>query len=262
VPNWQRFDEQSVNGEGGTNPGFASVETVLHRRQVPMNFPIPIKAIVIDLDGTLLNTAPDLAHAAELMMAELGRPCPSLETIQTYIGNGVSRLVKRVLTGQMDAEPDPGMFERALDIYQKYYGQHVADQSRPFAGVVEGLEAMKAAGFRLACITNKAEQFTVPLLKSTELFKYFDLVLSGDTLPKRKPDPLPLLHAARHFGVDIGEVLLIGDSLNDTQAARAAGCPVFCVPYGYNRGRPVTELDLDAVVPSLIEASRLLVRAA
>jgi phosphoglycolate phosphatase len=227
-----------------------------------MNFPISIRVVVIDLDGTLLDTAPDLAHAAELMMAELGRPCPSLEAIQTYIGNGVSRLVKRVLTGQMDAEPEPALFDKALAVYQKYYGQHIADQSRPFAGVVEGLEAMRAAGFHLACITNKAEQFTHPLLKATGLFNYFELILSGDTLPRRKPDPLPLLHAARHFGVDISQVVLIGDSLNDTQAARAAGCPVFCVPYGYNRGRPVTELDLDAVVPTLVEASKLLAMAA
>jgi len=227
----------------------------------PSPFPIYVKAIVIDLDGTLLNTAPDLAHAAELMMAELGRPCPSLEAIQTYIGNGVSRLVKRVLTGQMEAEPDPLLFDKALSIYQKYYGEHVADQSRPFNGVVEGLEAMKAAGFRLACITNKAERFTRPLLKATGLFDYFELILSGDSLPRRKPDPLPLRHAAKHFGVDISQVLLIGDSLNDSQAARAAGCPVFCVPYGYNRGRPVTELDLDAVVPSLVEASKMVARA-
>jgi phosphoglycolate phosphatase len=191
-----------------------------------MNFPLPIKAVVIDLDGTLLNTAPDLAYAAELMMAELDMPCPSLETIQTYIGNGVSRLVKRVLTGDMDAEPDAELFARALPIYQKHYGAHVADQSRPFPGVVEGLEAFRKTGLHIACITNKAEQFTVPLLKDTGLFDYFELILSGDTLPKRKPDPLPLLHACEVFGIKPAELLLIGDSLNDTQAARAAGCPL------------------------------------
>ncbi len=226
-----------------------------------MNFPLPIKAVVIDLDGTLLDTAPDLAHAAELMMAELGRPCPSLDTIRTYIGNGVSRLVKRVLTGQMDAEPAPGLFERALPIYQKHYGKHVADHSRPFDGVIEGLEAMRAAGLHLACITNKAAQFTYPLLKATGLIDFFELILSGDALPRRKPDPLPLQHACETFGIQPHELLLIGDSLNDTQAARAAGCPVFCVPYGYNRGRPVTELDLDAVVPTLAEAARLVQKA-
>jgi len=223
-----------------------------------MNFPLPIKAVVIDLDGTLLDTAPDLAHAAELMMAELGRPCPPLGTIQTYIGNGVSRLVKRVLTGEMDAEPEAALFERAFPIYQKHYGAHVSLHSRPFPGVPEGLESFKAMGLHVACITNKAARFTVPLLKDTGLFGYFELILSGDTLPRRKPDPLPLLHACGVFGVAPAELLLIGDSLNDTQAARAAGCPVFCVPYGYNRGRPVAELDLDAVVPTLAEAAKLI----
>jgi phosphoglycolate phosphatase len=226
-----------------------------------MNFPLPIKAVVIDLDGTLLDTAPDLAYAAELMMAELGLPCPPQETIATYIGNGVSRLVKRVLTGEMHAEPDPALFEKALPIFQRHYGEHVSKYSRPFDGVVEGLDAFKAMGLHVACITNKAAAFTHPLLKDTGLIAYFELILSGDTLPKRKPDPLPLLHACEVFKVEPAELLLIGDSLNDTQAARAAGCPVFCVPYGYNRGRPVAELDLDAVVPSLVEASKMVVKA-
>ncbi|BBP03116.1 phosphoglycolate phosphatase, bacterial [Sulfuriferula plumbiphila] len=226
-----------------------------------MNFPIKIRAVVIDLDGTLLDTAPDLAHAAELMMAELGLPPVPLATIKTYIGNGVARLVKRVLTGSMDAEPDATLFARAYPIYQKHYGAHVSLHSRPFPGVVEGLQALRAMGLHVACITNKAEVFTLPLLRDTGLLDYFELVLSGDTLPKRKPDPLPLLHACRHFDVEPGELLLIGDSLNDTQAARAAGSPVFCVPYGYNRGRPVAELDQDAVVPSLLEAAQLITKA-
>lgn len=225
------------------------------------SFPLPIKAVVIDLDGTLLDTAPDLAHAAELMMAELGLPCPSLETISTYIGNGVSRLVKRVLTGDMDAEPDAALFEKAIASYNRHYSANVSLHSRPFEGVVEGLQAFKAMGLHVACITNKAEVFTHPLLKDTGLFDYFELILSGDTLPRRKPDPLPLLHACEVFKVKPAELLLIGDSLNDTQAARAAGSPVFCVPYGYNRGRPVAELDLDAVVPSLAVAARMVTKA-
>jgi len=225
------------------------------------SFPLPIKAVVIDLDGTLLNTAPDLAYAAELMMAELGLSCPSLETISTYIGNGVSRLVKRVLTGDMDAEPDAALFEKAIASYNKHYSANVSRYSRPFDGVVEGLQAFKAMGLHVACITNKAAAFTHPLLKDTGLFDYFELILSGDTLPKRKPDPLPLLHACEVFKVQPAELLLIGDSLNDTQAARAAGSPVFCVPYGYNRGRPVAELDLDAVVPTLADAAKMVTKA-
>jgi phosphoglycolate phosphatase len=222
-----------------------------------MNFPIDIKAVVIDLDGTLLDTAPDLAAAANRMLAELGRPPVSQEVLATYIGNGVSRLVKRVLTGEMDGEPDPELFARALSIFERHYGAHVADASRPFPGVVEGLEAFKAAGLRLACITNKAERFTLPLLSATHLAGYFELILSGDTLPRKKPDPLPLRFACEHFHISPDELLLIGDSVNDAQAAAAAGCHVFVVPYGYNRGRPVEELEVDAVVDSLLAASRL-----
>ena len=226
-----------------------------------MNFPLAVKVVVIDLDGTLLDTAPDLAYAAELMMNELGLPPPPLATIKTYIGNGVSRLAKRVLTGEMDAEPDPALFARGYASYQKHYGENVSRFSRPFAGVVAGLEALRAMGVHLACITNKAEAFTLPLLRDTGLLDYFELILSGDSLPKRKPDPMPLLHACQHFGADPAQLLLIGDSLNDTQAARSAGCPVFCVPYGYNRGCPVSDLAPDAVVASLHEAATLITKA-
>jgi phosphoglycolate phosphatase len=223
-----------------------------------MDFPLRVRAVMIDLDGTLLDTAPDLADAAEAMLKELGLPTLELAEIKTYIGNGVSRLVKRCLTRDLHAEPDAELFARALAIYEKHYGAHVSRKSQPFPGVVEGLQKLQQAGFKLACVTNKAAQFTLPLLRDTGLLSYFDLVLSGDSLPKKKPDPLPLLHAAQAFGIDPADLLLIGDSLNDTQAARAAGCPVFCVPYGYNRGRPVSELDLDAVVPSLAAAAERL----
>jgi len=217
--------------------------------------PLPIKGVVIDLDGTLLDTAPDLADAAMAMAADLGLPPIDLAEVKTYIGNGVSRLVKRVLTRDMFADPATELFAKALPIYEKHYAEWVSRKSRPFPGVVEGLQAFRAMGVHVACITNKAERFTVPLLRDTGLIDFFELILSGDTLPEKKPSPLPLLHACQVFGVEPDELLLIGDSLNDTQAARAAGCPVFCVPYGYNRGRPVSELDLDAVVPSLAEAA-------
>jgi phosphoglycolate phosphatase len=228
---------------------------------MPVTFPLPIKAVVIDLDGTLLDTAEDLADAAEAMLEDLGRPVVPLAEIKTYIGNGVSRLVKRALTRDMQAEPDKALYDDAIALFQKHYGEWVSRKSRPFPGVVEGLDALKAAGYHLACITNKAERFTVPLLKDTGLIDYFELILSGDTLPEKKPSPLPLLHACQVFGVEPAELLLIGDSLNDTQAARAAGCHVFCVPYGYNRGRPVDELDLDAVVPSVLEATRKITKS-
>lgn len=220
--------------------------------------PLAVKAVMIDLDGTLLDTAQDLALAANLMLRELGLAEADTEKIKTFIGKGVANLARRTLVESTGKEPDEAYFEAALEIYENHYGAVLSRNSRPYAGVVEGLEAMKASGFHLACITNKVERFTLPLLKDTGLYDFFDIVLSGDSLPKKKPDPMPLLHACKHFGISPSEMLLIGDSVNDVQAARAAGCAVFCVPYGYNEGRDVRELDSDALVESLLDAARLI----
>jgi len=216
-------------------------------------FPLVVKMVMIDLDGTLIHTAPDLADCANRMLADLGRAPFPIETVMTWIGNGVPRLVKRALTGEMWGEPESALFDQALAIFQKHYAEHVADLSRPFPGVVEGLTQLKARGYRLACITNKAEAFTLPLLKNLDLHKYFELILSGDSLPKQKPDPLPLLHACRHFGITPDHGVLVGDSSNDVEAARAAGMPVLCVPYGYNHGHDIREAHPDTVVDSLVE---------
>lgn len=223
-----------------------------------IEFPLAIKVVMIDLDGTLLNTADDLALAANLMLKDLGMPEQSTATICSYIGKGIQKLVKRTLTGQLDSEPDPTLFKKALPIYEKHYAANLSINTRPFPGVVEGIEILQQEGFNLACITNKAEAFTLPLLRSTGLYDQFEIILSGDSLPKKKPDPMPLLHICKHFGATPHEALLIGDSLNDAIAARAAGCHVFCVPYGYNEGRNVYELDCDAIVDSVLDASRLI----
>jgi phosphoglycolate phosphatase len=222
-------------------------------------FPLAISAIVLDLDGTLVHSAPELAEAANRMLRDMGRPAAPQDLLMSYIGNGISWLVKRALTGDMHAEPEAALFDRALPIFEKHYSELLL-HSKPFPRAVEGLDALKAAGFRLGCITNKAARYTEPLLKGIGLAPYFDLVLSGDTLPEKKPHPLPLLHSARFFGVPAEQLLLIGDSLNDAAAARAAGCPVFCVPYGYNHGEPVDGLDLDAVVADLPAALKLIKR--
>ncbi|MDR0481497.1 MAG: phosphoglycolate phosphatase [Gallionellaceae bacterium] len=214
---------------------------------------------MLDLDGTLLHTAPELAEAANRMLRDLNRLPVSQDLLMSYIGNGVSWLVKRALTGDMHAEPDAALYERALPVFEKHYTD-LSLSSKPFDGVIAGLDAMKAAGYRLGCITNKVALFTEPLLRASGLAPYFEITLSGDSLPEKKPHPLPLLHAAKFFGVEPERVLLIGDSLNDTVAARAAGCPVFCVPYGYNHGEPVDGLDLDAVIPALPDALKLITR--
>jgi phosphoglycolate phosphatase len=223
-------------------------------------FPLRISAVLVDLDGTLLHTAPELAESANRMLREMGRPPASQDLLLSYIGNGISWLVKRALTGDMHAEPDAALYDKALPIFERHYTELLL-QSRPFEGVVPGLEAMKSAGFRLGCITNKVSRYTEPLLEGIGLARYFDIVLSGDSLPEKKPHPMPLLHAAKFFRVPVEQVLLIGDSLNDALAARSAGCPVFCVPYGYNHGEPVDGLDVDAIVANLSEAVRLIRRA-
>ncbi len=221
------------------------------------SFPLSISAILIDLDGTLLHTAPELAESANRMLRDMSRPTVSQDLLMSYIGNGIVWLVKRALTGDMHAEPEAALYERGLPIFEQHYSELLL-QSKLFDGVIAGLDAMKAAGFRLGCITNKVARYTEPLLKGIGLAHYFEIVLSGDSLPEKKPHPLPLLHAAKFFGVPVEQVLLIGDSLNDTLAARAAGCPVVCVPYGYNHGEPVDGLDLDAVIPDLAAVMKLI----
>jgi phosphoglycolate phosphatase len=222
-------------------------------------FPLPISAIVLDLDGTLLHSAPELAEAANRMLCDMGRPAASQELLMSYIGNGISWLVKRALTGDMHAEPDAALFDQAMPFFDKHY-KALLLQSKPYPGVMEGLQAMQDAGFRLGCITNKSARYTDPLLQSSGLAPYFSIVVSGDTLPEKKPHPLPLLHSAKFFGVSVDKMLMIGDSLSDTLAARAAGCAVFCVPYGYNHGKPVDGLDVDAVIPDLSAALKLITR--
>ncbi len=223
-------------------------------------FPLSISAILIDLDGTLLHTAPELVASANRMLRDLGRPAVPQDLLTSYIGNGVSWLVKRALTGDMHAEPDANLYEQALPIFEQHYKELLL-QSKPFEGVIAGLDAMKAAGFHLGCITNKVKRYTEPLLEGLGLAHYFEIVLSGDSLPEKKPHPLPLQHAAKFFGVPVEQVLLIGDSLNDSVAARAAGCPIVCVPYGYNHGEPVDKLDLDAVINTLPDVIKLIQKA-
>ena len=206
---------------------------------------------MIDLDGTLINTAPDLADSVNIMLERMGRDAWPLDKVSGWIGNGVSRLVKRALTDSMDGEPDSDDYEKGYALFLEAYGENVSAKSRPYDGVVAGLDKLKAAGFHLACVTNKAEAFTLPLLADLRLDGYFELVVSGDSLPRKKPDPLPLTHACEHFGISPDQGVLIGDSANDVKAAIAAGMPVICVNYGYNQGVDLTTLQTQGVIDSL-----------
>ncbi len=226
------------------------------------SFPLSISAIAIDLDGTLLDTAPDLAEAANRMRREIGQPPLDVAVSKNYVGNGIVRFVKRVLTDSMETEPDAALFATALPVFEKHYAQVMSRTTQPYPGVVEGLQEMRSQGFRLSCLTNKAQAFTLPLLRDTGLLPFFEFVVSGDTLRRKKPDPMPLQHSCEKLGVAAKNLLLIGDSANDTLAARAAGCPVFCVTYGYNGGNDVRTLAPDAVIASFTDALPLIVRAA
>jgi phosphoglycolate phosphatase len=217
------------------------------------------RAILFDLDGTLLDSAPDLAAAANAMLVELGLPARDPAVIATYIGKGIPKLVERTFTGSLDAAADPVLLARALPMYERYYAEESGRRSVPFPGVIEGLRALRDAGLPLACITNKAERFTLDLLQRTGLDGFFPVVVCGDTVVRKKPDPEPVLTACARLDVRPADAVMIGDSANDVQAARAAGCPVWCVPYGYNEGRPVETLDCDAIVPDVAEAARRLI---
>jgi len=215
-----------------------------------------LRAVLVDLDGTLLDTAPDLAVAANAMLRELRRPELPLETIRSYIGRGVPNLVKRCLAGCIDAADDPAAAPAVeLEIFQKHYHESNGRHSTIYPGVVEGLLKFRGQGLKLACITNKAEAFTLPLLERSGLLRHFEAVVSGDMLPRHKPDPMQLVWICGRFDIRPRQMLLIGDSLNDAKAARAAGCPVFIVPYGYNEGEDVHKLDCDAIVSSLEDAA-------
>jgi phosphoglycolate phosphatase len=214
--------------------------------------------ILIDLDGTLVDSVPDLAYCVDAMMARLGRPPHGEARVRNWVGNGVERLVRRSLIGQLEGEPDEADFQRAYPIFLELYRDNTSKRSQLFPGIRAGLDWLKAAGYPLGCVTNKAAQFTEPLLRDLEVRDYFEIVISGDTLPRSKPDPLPLLHAAAHFGAEPAEALMIGDSISDVKAARAAGFTIFCMSYGYNHGQDIRDYHPDAVLDSLTEVKGLL----
>jgi phosphoglycolate phosphatase len=217
-----------------------------------------IRGVAFDLDGTILDTLPDIADAANEMLDALGREPVAQDVVRSYIGDGIARLVKRLLTGTRDGEPPEALFEQAHETFQAFYFAGLNRKTAPFPGVMEGLRAFADAGLKLACITNKAERFTLPLLAAHGMSPFFQVVVSGDTLPRKKPDPMPLQHSAMVFGISCDHLLVIGDSANDVDAARAAGCPVLCVPYGYSGGRDVRTLGADAIVPDVFDAARML----
>lgn len=218
--------------------------------------------ILIDVDGTLVDSVPDLAYCVDELMKHLGREPWGEDAVRNWVGNGVERLCRRALIGALDGEPEEADFEKAYPVFLDLYAKNTSGRSSLYPGVREGLDYLKARGYRLGCVTNKAEQFTVPLLKDLGVYNEFEIVISGDTLVKKKPDPLPLLHAAEFFGVAPENAMMLGDSVSDVKAARAAGFGIVCMSYGYNHGVDIREANPDAVIDSMTELAGLLEQAA
>lgn len=221
-------------------------------------FPLVVDAVAFDLDGTLVDTLPDLHESAVRMLRDLDMPLVDRETVKDYIGRGIDRLVKRLLTGEEDGEPAPTLFARAGAIFRDHYRQLLTRESVLFPHTEVTLRRMRAIGLKLACVTNKSDAFTRPILAALGVLDLFDAIIAGDTLARKKPDPLPLTHCAESFGTSNDRLLMVGDSQTDTLCARAAGCPVICVPFGYRSGMALHELDCDAIVQDVSELFELI----
>ncbi len=206
---------------------------------------------MIDVDGTLVDSVPDLAYCVDQMMIRLEMPIRGEERVRHWVGNGVPRLVERALTDELDGFPSQEAFDKAYPIFLDLYAQNSSVRSTLYEGVIEGLDYLKSKDCLLGCVTNKAEQFTLPLLKSLGIIDYFGIVISGDTLEKKKPDPLPLIHGANFFNINPKECLMLGDSVSDVKAARAAGFQIICMSYGYNHGNNIADENPDLVIDSM-----------
>ncbi|MFZ6774976.1 phosphoglycolate phosphatase [Undibacterium sp. SXout7W] len=217
-----------------------------------------IKAVIIDLDGTMLDTAPDFLVAINLMRTDLSLAPLTLDQVTSMVGKGSENLIQKVLAVNFDQTDITLHFDRAMASYQQHYLTINGNHSNAYPGVFEGLESMRDQGLRMACVTNKPLAFAIPLMQKKGLYDYFELIYGGDSFPRKKPDPMPLQQVAQQFDLLPSQIMAIGDSSNDAIAARAAGCPVLTVPYGYNHGEAIQNIESDGIVETLLEAARLL----
>lgn len=218
--------------------------------------------IMIDVDGTLVDSVPDLAYCIDETMKQIGLPVRGETAVRDWVGNGVIRLTERAVANDLDAPHDEALFEKAMPIFNALYAENTSKRSMLYPGVREGVDYLKSTGIKIGCITNKAEQFTHPLLKDLGLWNDFEIVISGDTLAKKKPDPLPLLHGAKELGADPKNSLMLGDSTSDVKAARAAGFDIICMSYGYNHGADIRDSNPDVVIDSMAELAGLIKKIA
>ena len=220
--------------------------------------PTPLDAVIIDLDGTMVDTLGDFAEALNRMLGDLELPPIAAQHIERMVGKGSEHLLRSVLNHVLEhmgkaptAIEIEALYAHAWPSYQRHYLAINGHYARVYPGVEAGLQALRDAGLRLACLTNKPTSFALPLLRAKGLEGYFEQVFGGDSFDRKKPDPLPLLKTCEALQTAPARTLMVGDSSNDAQAARAAGCPVVLVTYGYNHGLPVQAVDADGYVDSL-----------
>jgi phosphoglycolate phosphatase len=213
------------------------------------------QAVLFDLDGTLLDTVPDLAVGTNAMLKELGLTEKPEYLIAQYVGKGAESLIHRALTGDMQVKAADALFQRALPIWKRSYQAVNGLHARFYPGVIAGLELFQRAQVQMAVVTNKPEEFTIPLLRKSGLDKFFSIIVAGDTCKRKKPDPMPLHHACSELGVSVEQVLFIGDSHNDAQAAKSAGIDCWLLPYGYNEGQAITDVPCQKYIQTIEQAA-------
>ena len=211
-----------------------------------------LAAAIVDLDGTLVDTLPDFDVVLNEVLRGMRLPAVARGDIETMVGKGSEHLIRSVLA---HVGADAGRYREAWDEYQRRYLAINGEHASVYPGVVEGLQALQRQGLKLACLTNKPTAFVRPLLQVKGLLAFFEVIRGGDDFERKKPDPLPLLKTCEALGTSPAQTLMIGDSSNDAKAARAAGCPVVLVTYGYNHGEPVRAVDADGFIDSLEELS-------
>ena len=209
--------------------------------------------VLLDLDGTLVDSIPDLARCLNLALADLDLPQRELDSIRNWVGNGVDKLIHRALTNDINGVAEAEQHASVKTNFMDYYHAEPCKLSDCYPGVREGLDMLKERGMKMGVVTNKNEEFVEPILEILGIRKHMSIIIGGNTLAERKPHPLPLLHAAETFGKPPRESLMVGDSVSDVKAARAAEFQIVCVSYGYNHGQDIRDTNPDAVIDSLEE---------